>query len=312
MNWKTKGYFILLFCFVACKGEKERIKLVSIGENALVEAEQLLNSAAFTDIKIIDFRKKEAYLKGHIPNAIQLWRSDIEDNSYSYKGMMASKEHIEHLFSEMGIRSDDTLVLYDDNGSCDAARLWWVLKCYGFDQVKILNGGVQAWKTANALFSKTLPTYKKSTFSLPKTNARIHYINRQKLKELLQDSVPYYLLDTRTTDEFSGKRQKAGAIKAGRIPTSHELDWAHSVDLKGTQKFKSILELESLFESLQIPKNAEIIAYCHSGVRSAHTTFVLTELLGYKNVKNYDGSWTEWSHFDDLPFEKDSITVILQ
>jgi len=301
---------LILFCFLSCKNEKAQTTTLTLGEGALIEVAQLLEHTTSPELKIIDFRKKEIYQKGHLPNAIQLWRSDIEDASFAYKGMMASKVQLEKLLSAHGIASDDTLVVYDDNGSCDAARLWWVLKSYGFNRVKILNGGIKAWETANASITKALPAFNKTVFKLPEARHIKLHIGKEAFKKLLLDSLPDIIIDTRTTDEYSGKRLKKGAAKAGRIPNSTLIDWAQSVDFEGTQKFKSMNELKALFGDLNSSKDTPIVAYCHSGVRSAHTTFVLTELLGYKHVKNYDGSWTEWSHFDDL--EKDSITVILQ
>ena len=118
------------------------------------------------------------------------------------------------------------------------------------------------------------------------------------------------ILDTRTIDEFTGERQKRGAMKGGRIPNSIHIDWSDAINYEGDKKLKRIIDLETIYNQLKTDKNNPVIVYCHSGVRSAHTTFVLTQLLGYKNVKNYDGSWIEWSYFDDLPFKKDSITLI--
>lgn len=119
------------------------------------------------------------------------------------------------------------------------------------------------------------------------------------------------LVDTRSFDEFSGKQQKKGASKAGRIPNSIHIDWAEAINFHGNQKIKSVETLTEFYaKKLKATKNDSIILYCHSGVSSAHTTFVLTQLLGYKNVKNYDGSWTEWSYFNDLPFTNDSLTKI--
>jgi len=118
------------------------------------------------------------------------------------------------------------------------------------------------------------------------------------------------IVDTRSANEFSGKRQKLGANKGGRIKNSKMFDWSDAIQFSGNKKLKSVDELKVIYGPLNATVDDAIIVYCHSGVRSAHTTFVLTQLLGYKNVKNYDGSWTEWSHFDDLPFEQDSITSI--
>ncbi len=312
MNWITKYGILLGFCFAACKNESAKHSKVALGESSLIEVEQLFENQNSNNIKIIDFRKKEDYLRNHIPNAIQIWRSDIEDMSWPYNGMMASRKSIENLLSNLGIRNEDMLVLYDDNGSCDAARLWWVLKSYGFNAVKILNGGFHAWIAADGPLTKVKPQFEKSTFKLVHKNDKNLFIGRQELNDLIQNDSTHFILDTRTDDEFSGKRQKLGAASAGRIPNSILMDWAKSVDFNGTGKFKSIPELRALYDKLNLPLNAPIITYCHSGVRSAHTTFVLHELLGYSNVKNYDGSWTEWSYFDDLPFEKDSITTILK
>jgi thiosulfate/3-mercaptopyruvate sulfurtransferase len=118
------------------------------------------------------------------------------------------------------------------------------------------------------------------------------------------------VLDTRTIDEFSGKLRKKGATKAGTIPNSIHIDWAETINHNGKKRIKSIQDLENIYSKLHIKKDDPIIVYYHSGARSTHTTFVITQLLGYKNVKNYDCSWTKWSYFNDLPFESNSIKVI--
>lgn len=119
------------------------------------------------------------------------------------------------------------------------------------------------------------------------------------------------ILDTRSVDEFSGKRMKKGASKGGRIPGSRHIDWSEAVNYAGDKKFKSTKELNAIYGKLSADKGDTIIVYCHSGVRSAHTTFVLTQLLNYTTVKNFEGSWTEWSYFDELAYEQDSITTLI-
>jgi len=319
MNWRNSIILSLLICCISCK--KQQVRTIpkdstgtiqtQLDNSPLVEVELLSEALELTNLKIIDFRRKEHYSIGHIPNAIQIWRDDIEDASYPYQGMMAKKEEIEKLFSKLGINNTDLLVIYDDKGSCDAARLWWVLKSYGFNNSKILNGGLQAWSAFGGDTTQKVPILEKTVFTLPNSTSEL-LILKNNLNELLATNKPHLLIDTRTFDEYTGKRQKLGATRAGRIPKSNFLDWEESIDYDNNMKFKTITELENLYAVFGIGKNDTIVTYCHTGVRSAHTTFVLTELLGYKNVKNYDGSWSEWSYYRDLPFEKDSITVTLQ
>lgn len=311
---------MLLLGLNSCKNQEEKLpskEILNVETNIdptrhIIEVETLLGSLNEPSLKIIDFRKQEDYDKGHIPKALHIWRNNIEDGSYPYKGMMADKKTIEKLFSRLGIQTHDTLIVYDDRGGYDAARLWWVLHNHNFDAVKILNGGLRAWVAANGTVSKEQKLLDSTSFRLPEKSHPQLLVKREELHDLLSSEKRPFIIDTRTADEYSGKRQKAGANKGGRIPSSKLIDWSRTVDYHGTHKFRSISELEKLYGSLVTSKNDPIITYCHSGTRSAHTTFVLTQLLGYTNVRNYDGSWSEWSYFDNLPVEKDSVTTILQ
>lgn len=321
MTCRISLIIILGLSILSCSKTKEKIDKTTtsvieaevntyFNSEHVIESEKLLSILTQSNIKIIDFRQPEHYRNDHIKNAINIWRTDIEDASYPYKGMMAKKVQIETLFSKLGIKNNDTLILYDDRGACDAARLWWVLKNYGFESVMVLNGGLQAWEKAGGIVTKEIPSVTPSGFKLPTQSPFELWISKEEIMKILVSDKNAFIFDTRTTDEFSGKRQKTGAYKGGRIPKSIRIDWASTVDYHKTQKFKSLKELEQIYSDIGASKNDMIITYCHSGVRSAHTTFVLTELLGYKNVKNYDGSWVEWSYFDELPFEKDSVTVL--
>jgi thiosulfate/3-mercaptopyruvate sulfurtransferase len=308
---------LVILCFTSCKDDKtvttEDIQdhsIESIETNYLIEIDELLKISKEPHIKILDFRKAIIYKEEHIEGALNIWRTDIEDTSYSYKGMMAGKDQIETLFSNLGMSTNDTIIIYDDNALCDSSRLWWLLQNYDFKNVRLFHGGITAWKSKNGPISKEVPLIQKAVFKLTETPSLKYYITKEEMLQAVTNNT--LILDTRTNDEYTGKRQKMGAAKGGRIPNSKFFDWAAAVNYDGDKRMKGIEELQKIYNALGVKKSDTIIAYCHSGVRSAHTTFVLTQLLGYKNVKNYDGSWIEWSQFNDYPFEQDSITTIIK
>lgn len=318
MIYRISSILIVGFLVFSCNRTKEKVAPniekaeTYVGSEHIVEAEELLKLLKQEHVKVIDFRKEEDYNKAHITGALNIWRTDIEDTLYPYGGMMAKKETVEALFGQLGIRNDDLLVVYDDRGSCDAARLWWLLKNYNFNAVKILNGGLLAWgKVGGSVSNETIPVIP-SEFILPTNSSLDLFINKEEVSDIVISDKNVIILDTRSKDEFVGKTQKEGAFKGGRIPKSIHIDWAEAIEYGGTQKFKPVVELEKIYSKMGASKTDLIIVYCHTGVRSAHTTFVLTELLGYENVKNYDGSWTEWSYFDDLPFENERIKLTIK
>jgi len=299
MNLKSSAFFCLLFLLVSCKSQE-------VVENYLIEIDEFEALSKLKTTKIIDFRKIEAYNSGHIKKAIHIWRSDIEDPTFMYGGMKASQKQIESLFSKLGIENDDTLLIYDDKGLCDAARLWWVLQYYNFKNVKLLNGGLTTLKNANKPFTKETSSNSPSIFTLKGINADL-FASKEQIKNAIKNKS--VILDTRTTDEYKGEYIKNGAFRAGRIPSSKLIDWANAIDYNGDKKMKSVSELKEIYTDISPDKNAPVFVYCHSGVRSAHTTFVLTQLLGYTHVLNYDGSWTEWSYHQDLPIINDSRSI---
>ena len=306
MNWRINVLILVLVLF-AC--HKEKVKAIdTIEVNYLVEAKDLKEIINQHKIKVLDLRKKENYHKEHIVGALNIWRTDIEDASYPHKGIMGSKRQIEALFGKLGIKTTDTLIVYDDNGLCEASRLWWILQNYDFKNIKLLHGGISEWKSNNGQVTTQIPKVNTAVFKLTKHPKMQYYVSKEQVSDALNSNV--VILDTRTSEEFSGKRQKKGATKAGRIPNSIHIDWAETINYNGNKHLKSLKELEIIYSELNIKKNDSIIVYCHSGVRSAHTTFVLTQLLGYKHVKNYDGSWIEWSYFNDLPINGNNITLI--
>ena len=320
MNWSNKYLLILALVSLCCckRGSKSTASTLTASTTNqgnyktlhLIEPETLLAQWNTNTYKLIDFGKKEEYNQHHLPGALNIWRTDIEDTTYPYRGMMASKTQVEMLFSSLGIGNKDTLVVYDRVSSCDAARLWWLLKNYGFNQVKILNGGLTGWKNTGGPLTDNPPKLAPSNFTFGEDQAPSFHISKQQMLKAIDTAEASLILDTRTASEFYGQRQKEGAQVAGRIPGSIHMDWINCVNHSDDQKFKDYKTLDSLYSEHIPSKETPVIAYCHTGVRSAHTTFVLSELLGYKNIKNYDGSWTEWSYFEDLPKQKDSVTTV--
>jgi len=305
MNHQKIILFIsLFFFFFSCKNDK-----LNLSDGYLIEFDEFNLISSHEKVKIIDFRKPELYKKSHIMNAVNIWRTDLENTEYPYKGMMADKLQVEELFSRLGIKNDDTIVVYDDNGLCDSSRLWWILQVYGYHNIKMLHGGFSLWKENHEVTTE-IPQIEKTEFRFKKDPVYNSHATKEEVFQAVHQK--NILLDTRTQDEYSGKRQKNGAAKGGRIPKSILLDWTLAINYHGDKKIKSIEKLEEVYKEILPYKNDTIIVYCQSGFRSSHTAFVLTEILDFKNIKNYDGAWVEWSYHEELPFEQDSITTIFQ
>lgn len=313
MSSRISIYVALYILLLSCKGINEKPKLVITdyaSSEHLIEAEELVKIFEDENIKIVDFRNPEHYKNGHIYGSLNIWRTDVSDNSYPYEGMRSDKENIELLFGKIGISNDDLIVVYDDKGSLDAARLWCLLKDHDFNSVKILNGGLKSWESIGGKLSAEPYSYPPTQFHFPEKRSEKLWIDKDELIGLISDeSKNVIIIDTRSSEEYKGNQIKKGAFKGGRIPTSIHIDWAEAVDLEDSKEFRSIEELEKIYEDLKMSTKDTVIVYCHTGYRSSMTTFVLKELMGFENVRNYDGSWVEWSYFDELPYEKDSIIL---
>lgn len=264
--------------------------------------------AAQGEVVFIDVRKEKDFVIKHIPGAKQVWRDDIQSNKYPYGGMAADRETISALFSKLGVESTSQVLLYDAKGGCDAARLWWLLKSYGHEKAALLNGGIQAWEMAgNALEEGPAADNAPSAFAYTQEENLGMWISLEELLDEI-DSGNVLLLDTRSSEEFNGEKQKDGASLAGTIPGSVHYDWGNAVQMSSSWLLKSEADLRHDLEALGVTPDKNIVTFCHTGVRSAHTTFVLRELLNYPHVRNYDGSWTEYSYL----LKHDSLGVPLR
>jgi thiosulfate/3-mercaptopyruvate sulfurtransferase len=248
----------------------------------------------------------DLYEEGHVVGAVKLhWREDLQD---PVERDLVDKPTFERLMSDRGISNDTTLILYGDKNNWFAAYAYWYLKIYGHRDVRILDGGRQKWADENREFTTDSPQPVQAEYRAGERDESIRTYRDTVRGEIGEQSKA--LIDVRSPQEYSGELvappgyEQEGAQRAGHIPTAASIPWATAVRDDGT--FKSADELRELYESKGVTPEKQVTAYCRIGERSAHTWFVLRELLGYENVKNYDGSWTEWGNLVDVPIEKGS------
>jgi thiosulfate/3-mercaptopyruvate sulfurtransferase len=252
----------------------------------------------------VDYDPKANYVLGHVPGAVLFdWKQDIND---PISRNILSKQACEDLLQRFGISNDTVLILYGDFNNWFAAFAFWVLKYYGYKDVRLMNGGRKKWLEEDRPVSKDIPDYPNSHFraSEPDDNIRV-FMNYVKDTLYKKDKG---LVDVRSPKEFTGEilappeYPTEHAQRGGHIPGAANIPWSQAVNDDGT--FKSADELKKLYDPKGIIPEKEIITYCRIGERSAHTWFVLKYLLGYPNVKNYDGSWTEWGNMIANKIEK--------
>jgi len=248
----------------------------------------------------------DLYDEGHIAGAVKLhWRDDLQD---PVERDLVDKPTFERLLSERGIANDTTLVLYGDKNNWFAAYAYWYLKIYGHGDVRILDGGRQKWADEGRELTTKTPQPQQADYEAKERDESIRTYRDSVRAQIGEQSKA--LVDVRSRQEYAGELiappgyEQEGAQRAGHIPTAASIPWATAVRDDGT--FKSADELRELYEGKGVTPEKEVTAYCRIGERSAHTWFVLRELLGYETVKNYDGSWTEWGNLVDVPIEKGS------
>jgi thiosulfate/3-mercaptopyruvate sulfurtransferase len=246
----------------------------------------------------------DLYAEGHIPGAVGFdWQRDLQDQ---VRRDFLDPEQFANLFGSRGIGDEHTIVLYGDRNNWFAAYTYWYLRYYGVERVLLMNGPREKWIAEGRPVSTEAPDYRSSSLTVSRGDESIRAKRHEVIAALGTDT---RLVDVRSPQEYSGELiamagyEQEGAQRAGHIPGAASVPWAQAVADDGT--FKSADELRELYTSRGVLNGEPIVAYCRIGERSAHTWFVLHELLGHDDVKNYDGSWTEWGNMVAVPIEKD-------
>jgi thiosulfate/3-mercaptopyruvate sulfurtransferase len=276
--------------------------------DSLVSTQWVADNLSNPKVRLIEVDvDTAAYETGHIPGAVGWnWKRDLETDIMRN---IADKSGIEKLLSEAGVDRDTTVITYGDNSNWFAAYALWVLKYYQFDNVKLMNGGRKKWLDEGREITGDLPGYAKTNISVPGPRNEIRALRDEVLNHLSKvRNGKGALVDVRSPKEFSGELlapenlPQEGSQRGGHIPGALNIGWGMAVNEDGT--FKSADELMQIYGGQGVTPDKDVIAYCRIGERSAHTWFVLTHLLGYDHVRNYDGSWTEWGSLVGAPIEK--------
>ena len=270
--------------------------------DVLVDAEWVEQHLDDPKVAVVEVDEDtSAYEKNHIRNAIRIdWKRDLQD---AVRRDFVNKEQFEALLSERGIGNDTTVVLYGGNNNWFAAYAYWYFKLYGHQDVKLLDGGRKKWELDSRDLVEEVPTRPATTYAAQEQDLDIRAFRDEVVEAINVKN----LVDVRSPDEFSGKLLAPAHLpqeqsqRPGHVPSAKNIPWSKSANDDGT--FRSDDELTELYQGEGVDLSKDTIAYCRIGERSAHTWFVLHELLGQPNVKNYDGSWTEYGSLVGVPIE---------
>jgi thiosulfate/3-mercaptopyruvate sulfurtransferase len=280
--------------------------MADYAKDVLVDTQWVQDHLEDENVRIVEVDENPGlYEEAHIPGAIGFdWKKDLQD---PVKRDFLDNEKFGELFGSRGISNDHLIVLYGDRNNWFAAYTYWYLQYYGHKNVKLMNGPREKWISEGRPTSNEVPEYDPQNFIAYKGDDDIRAYRDEVRSALDADT---RLVDVRSPAEFSGELiamagyEQEGAQRAGHIPGAASVPWAQAVKEDGT--FKDADDLQQLYSGKGVVDGGkDIIAYCRIGERSAHTWFVLHELLGQDNVKNYDGSWTEWGNMVGVPIEKD-------
>jgi thiosulfate/3-mercaptopyruvate sulfurtransferase len=246
------------------------------------------------------------YASGHIPGAVHVdWTADLNDQ---IRRDYVNVEAFERLMSRIGVTPNTTVVFYGDKNNWWACYAFWVFQLFGHSNARVMDGGRLKWEKEKRELSRDVPSYPATSYKVAQRNDTPHRVFRDEVLKFVESKGQ--LVDVRSPDEYTGKKlhmpeyPNEGALRGGHIPGAKNIPWAKAINPDdGT--FKTAAELKQIYlEDQKLQPSDATIAYCRIGERSSHTWFTLKFLLGFPNVRNYDGSWTEWGNLVNVPIER--------
>ncbi len=267
--------------------------------DVLVDTEWMLANLSDPGVRVIDVSSKpEVYEEGHLPGASYVqWDTQLVDPENPVEGKILAGQALSELMSSLGVSNDHTVVFYDNANNLFAARAFWVLRYYGHADARIYNGGRKKWLADGNALTTESTTVTATNYVAGEPDPQIA-TDWQYVADSIDDPSVRYC-DVRRPTEFSG--EELLSERGGHVPGAVNVEWTRTVQDDGT--FLDAQTLADLYKDAGFTPDQEIITYCHSGVRGAHTWFVLSELLGYPRVRNYDGSWAEYGNRADSPMQ---------